>query len=132
MEVDRDSSPDRPSDAVLPAQFWTNGTSPEQPEKRLLAAVLEEAIALLLRAPSNDEEQTQAALDACDWLHSDDRTGPFAFASVCDVLGLDAEGVRSAIERMRDGERGFVRPRNSAGAGRHRIRQRRRRSRRAA
>ncbi len=121
-----------PSDAVLPSQYWGDGGL-VQPEKRLLAAVLEEAIAVLARAnPRPGSEAEQAAIEANHWMDSDERIGPFAFASICDVLGLDPDGVRQALPRIRSGERDYVRPRMSAGKGRHRIREKRRRTRNAA
>ena len=122
------------SDNLLPSQFWgAHGTSSIQPEKRLLAAVLEEAISILLSGSRvRSSEQLQEARDAAAWFASDDRSGAFSFASICDVFALDTTSVREAVGRMKDGESTFVRPRSSAGRGRHRIRERRRRSRSAA
>lgn len=137
LDTLRDESPrSEPylTDSLLPSQFWSaHGTASAQPEKRLLAAVLEEAISILLSGSRmRSAEQVQEANDAAAWFASDDRSGAFSFASICDVFGLDANSVREALARMRDGESTFVRPRSSAGRGRHRIRQRHRRSRSAA
>jgi len=122
------------SDIILPTQLWAPATSTAtQPEKRLMAAVLEEAISVLVRQPRSDSGETAAAArDASDWLASDARELPFSFASICDVLGLDADSVRAAVDQLRRSGETFVRPRMSAGRGRHRIRQKRRRSRSAA
>lgn len=34
---------------------------------------------------------------AKEWVSSDDRSWPFAFATICDVLGYDTEAVRAAL-----------------------------------
>ena len=122
------------SAVVLPSQYWSaTAARAAQPERRLMAAVLEEAISILARPLEELGEETRKAASEADlWLASDDRTGPFAFVSICDVLGLDPNSVRSAIARIHDGDDEFVRPRISAGRGRHRIRQDRPRSRSAA
>ncbi len=119
------------SGTVLPAQFWSESSPGAHPERRLMAAVLEDAIALGARAASStDPEIVKEVESAGKWLASDDRSAPFAFASICDVLGLDAESVREAIAKFRLGTASFVRPRDSSGHGRHQIREKR--TRRAA
>ena len=59
---------------------------------------------------------------------SDERAGPFSFVTICDVLDLDPDSVRAAMARLRNARAGFVRPRVSAGRGRHQINGKRRRS----
>jgi hypothetical protein len=120
------------TDAILPAQFWLGSGDGAHPERRLMAAVLEDAVALWARArTSTDPEVIQEAAAAGEWMASDDRAGPFAFATICDVLGLDLEGVRAAVRDIHSGKTGFVRPRDSSGRGRHQIQERRPRSRAA-
>lgn len=116
--------------AILPTQFWGSRSSASTPpELRLMAAVLEEAVALVVR--SNGRAHCDAATDeACAWLACNDRSGPFSFVSICDVLGLEPAGVREAVERL-GGAGDFVRSRVSAGRGRHRVTQHRRRRRAA-
>ncbi len=122
----------RDTDTVLPAQFWTHPGRGAQPETRLMAAVLEDAVALCARAASGrDPEVLKETQAAGEWMASDDRTGAFAFASICDVLGLEPDSVRRAIVDIRRGNADFVRPRDSSGRGRHQIRERRPRSRAA-
>ncbi len=122
-----------PSDSVLPSQYWTGqGWHSVQPEKRLMAAVLEEAVSLLVRISAKNRETREAATEAAEWFANDSRRHPFSFASICDVLGLEADSVRTAVVRLQNDGSEFVRPRMSAGRGRHKIRQRRPRSRSAA
>lgn len=83
-------------EAILPAQYFrVPGLGSLQPEKRLMLAVLEDAVTLYLRGPA-------FAPDAADWFASDDTSWPYSFANLCDSLGLDRDAVRSALRRRRD------------------------------
>lgn len=121
-------------DTVLPVQFWTALADPRsEPEKRLMVAVLEEAIALVVNTPSSARNGRRTVLrEAQRWFASDDRSSPFAFATICDVLGLDAGRVRQALARWPRRQRTFRRPRLQAGRGRHQVRTGERGPRRAA
>jgi hypothetical protein len=96
---------------VLPAQFFGGPAAVLQPEKRLMLAVLENAVWLLLHPLSarDDEAQRQLA-EARLWLASDDLAWPFTFLNVCEALGLDPDALRGGLQR-RAGRRG------EAGAG---------------
>lgn len=123
-------------DTVLPSQFWAVVSDPRtEPEKRLMIAVLEEAIALLVSdaAGADRAERAAAVRDAERWIACDDQGSPFAFAAICDILGLDVSRVRETIAAWRTRKRLFRRPRIQAGRGRHQVRgERRRASSRAA
>ncbi len=83
-------------EAVLPAQYFrAPGVSSLQPEKRLMLAVLEDAVVAYLRGPA-------FAPDTTEWFASDDTSWPYSFANLCDSLNLDREAVRSALQRRRD------------------------------
>jgi hypothetical protein len=115
------------SDTLLPSQYWLGGCAQiAQPEKRLMAAVLEEAISVLLRPPYS-AEAIKAERETKIWFDSDECINPFSFVTICDVLGLEPDSVREAIGELRAGNQPYVRPRISAGRGRHRISQSRRR-----
>lgn len=67
--------------------------------RRLMRAVLTEALEEVRkhrrsRLPSRQElvAETRA------WFHSADTSWPFAFASICDTLGLDPDAVRSRLD----------------------------------
>jgi hypothetical protein len=86
-------------ETVLPSQFFnvqTRGTL--QPEKRLMLAVLEDAVGLYVRVPQLVPE-TEA------WIQADDRTWPYSFVNLCDALGLDRTAVRAALRRQRERRR---------------------------
>jgi hypothetical protein len=115
-------------DTVLPAQFWTLAADPRtEPEKRLMIAVLEEAISLVVNGAGSSDERASAVRDAERWFASDDHRSPFAFASICDILGLDLGRVREIVRAWQHRRRLFRRPRLQAGRGRHQVRNRDRR-----
>ena len=121
-------------DIMLPTQFWAPGDDPRtEPEKRLMAAVLEEAVATLLnRAGDRSHEGSQLMEEARRWFASDERSGTFAFATICDVLGLDASCIRQALAAKLAEYQRYIRRRIQAGRGRHRVRSPTRRERRVA
>jgi hypothetical protein len=121
-------------DTLLPTQFWADLADPRaEPEKRLMVAVLEEAIALVVNdAQHGDENRRSAVREARRWFASEDHSAPFAFATICDVLGLDSSRVRQAVVAWSRRQNAFRRPRLQAGRGRHQVRTRERGPRRAA
>lgn len=121
-------------DVVLPAQFFAGPSDPRsEPERRLMVAVLEEAIASLLAGVGDVSPERRAiAREAERWFASDEAAGPFAFTSICDVLGIEPSRVREVVAAWRERRRAFRRPRLQAGRGRHQVQDAARRSRRAA
>jgi len=109
---------------MLPAQFWCGLADPRtEPTKRLMVAVLEEAISVVVNRSSRGSDDHRAVvLEAERWFSSDDRTAPFAFGTICDVLGLDVGSVRETVAAWRSRQRLFARPRLQAGRGRHHVR----------
>ena len=87
-------------ETVLPAQFYTNQRRlcALQPEKRLMLAVMEDAVTTVLRGMSGASE-TQA------WFEEDDFTWPYSFANLCDALSLDRHAVRVGLRRQRERRR---------------------------
>lgn len=87
-------------ETVLPSQFHTNHKrlNALQPEKRLMLAVMEDAVTTVLRGVSGAAE-TQA------WFEDDDFTWPYSFANLCDALGLDRHAVRAGLRRQRERRR---------------------------
>jgi len=101
------------NDTILPAQFFARqGDCQLSPERRLMLAVLEDAVDVALKPPpilsliSDTKRRWDAQDEAREWIQSD-RRGPFTFADICDELGLDADyvrgGVRAAIDRLLPG-----------------------------
>jgi len=119
-------------DLILPEQFFAALADPRtEPERRLMVAVLEEAISVMLNGQNAGDERRALAREAERWFASDEHRAPFAFAAICDVLGLDIGRVRRALAGWLQRRRAFRRPRLQAGRGRHQV-QRPGRRRRAA
>jgi hypothetical protein len=109
-------------DTLLPTQFWMQVGDPRsEPEKRLMVAVVEEAMSVILNAGGSCEDRRTAVREARQWFASDDRGSLFCFASICDVLGLEAPRVRQALAAWERRQNGFRRPRLQAGRGRHQV-----------
>jgi hypothetical protein len=80
---------------------------PEDGERRLMLAVLIDAI----RSYTSDRPTTPNIRSYREWLRerawfaSNDQAAPFAFGSICEALGLNADYVRRVVLRPRDGQR---------------------------
>jgi hypothetical protein len=89
-----------PPETLLPVQFANRDTS--RAEKRLMAAVLEEAVATFQRNLHAKTRRGQRLFREVDeWIRSADTSWTFAFESVCHTLGLDPEYLRAGLERLR-------------------------------
>lgn len=92
-------------DTMTPLQFYDRifAEASLVPEKRLMLAVLEDAIATFQRAAI----QPNAATDDSDdfdveaWLESDDMGWPFSFASICQALDMEPDYLRTGLARWR-------------------------------
>jgi hypothetical protein len=85
-------------DVVLPVQFLPGST--ESPEKRLLLAVLEEAVGTYQRYIMATDRRSRAVLaDVEAWFASEDAVWLYSFVGVCDAIGLDPTYVRSGLAR---------------------------------
>jgi hypothetical protein len=85
--------------AVLPQQMFAAGLHAGlQPERRLMLAVLEEAVADVQRlcfatAPLARREFRAAQ----EWIEREDHEWPFSFVRICDALGLEAQAIRRGL-----------------------------------
>jgi len=68
----------------------------ELPERRLMLAVLEDAIRTLLLARRTAVPRKRLMRELA-WVESTSQTEPFAFESICDVLGLDPGYLRQRL-----------------------------------
>jgi hypothetical protein len=80
-------------DVVLPDQFFAGGTLglPDSPEKRLMFAVLLDAISQLR------QRQSTRAIEAEQWIRDEADEGVFSFANVCGVLGFEPRSLASGL-----------------------------------
>ena len=83
---------------VLPTQFF-HDPSAEQPEKRLMEAVLVDA---LDRFEKGKDKKASAharhlALEAKQWFFSLNEDWPFSFIPICHVLNFDPESIKKCL-----------------------------------
>lgn len=84
-------------DIILPAQFQAR-RAPQLPEHRLLLAVLEDAVDILRKhRHATAWRQHAPHAETWAWLQSTDRDHAFAYETVCEHLGFDAEAVRAKL-----------------------------------
>lgn len=95
-------------EAILPDQLLGNGRmdAASMPEKRLLLAVLEEAVVTFQRYVASPRRRGQRLFrEAEEWIVSDDVSWACSFRNVCDVLGFNVEYLRQGLVRWRDQQR---------------------------
>lgn len=83
-------------DIILPSQFL--GRTIATPEKRLLLAVLEEAVGTYQRYAVATDRRSRAILAEVEaWFASDATAQLCDFVAICDALGIEAAYVRSGL-----------------------------------
>ena len=85
---------------LLPAQI--EGHDEQRGEKRLMFAIVEEAISTYQRYAGSSRRRGQRLFrEAEEWFRSTDTTWTFAFQSICHAVGLDANYLRQGLERWK-------------------------------
>ena len=81
------------------APIWELSVVRPRPEVRLAGAVLEDAIRVVVArtATHGRARRRREFRETRDWLLDDDRTWPFAFLNVCEMLALDPAAVRESL-----------------------------------
>ncbi len=99
------------SQTILASQFYAKRPALPEPERSLLVAVFEDAVRCLLNH-CRATNRTERALynDARRWILSCEPAGLYAFANVCDLLGLEPDYMRRHLlarckERRAEGTR---------------------------
>jgi hypothetical protein len=86
---------------ILPVQFAESRRRklPSEGERKLLFAVLEDAIRTYLRFRDRGVEarNSEEFVEAAEWLSCDEECGPFSYIGVCEALGIDSDCLRSGI-----------------------------------
>jgi len=106
MTEERSSTPLEP-DTLVPAQYFERVGSDAafQPEKRLMLAVLEEAIATFQRHVLSDNRRSQRLVEEVEaWTSGVDIDWPFSFENVCASLDLEPEYLRAGMARWKNAE----------------------------
>ncbi|MGH7963746.1 MAG: hypothetical protein ACRERD_18290 [Candidatus Binatia bacterium] len=93
-------------DTLLPEQFFTLlGKKPLQGEKRLLLAMLEDAVHcfqtyLLARKP----HERRLFQEAEEWINSKDLHWFFSFENICEILNIHPTRLRDALQEWKAGQ----------------------------
>jgi hypothetical protein len=92
---------------LLPVQFFTRlqRSSAWTGEQRLIAAILEDAVAVASKPQVPKSSKARQVLrETLRWIRSNDRTWMFSFLRICEMLDLDPSAVRRGIRIMRGEE----------------------------
>ena len=88
------------ADIIVPSQYFDRVRSEDstQPEKRLMLAVMENAIATFQKSIYGATRRQQRLLkETEEWLYSGDTSWPFSFENICASLNIEADYLRSGL-----------------------------------
>jgi len=91
---------------ILPVQFSTRlqRSAARTGEQRLIAAILEDAIAICCKPnPPKTSKGRTVLRESLRWVRSNDRKWLFSFLRICEMLDVDPSAIRRGI-RIRRGE----------------------------
>jgi hypothetical protein len=99
-------------EAVLPSQFFSRIQidASLQPEKRLMLAVLEDAVGTFQKYVGSRERAAQRLFsDVEEWFGSDDQEWPFSFGNICNALDLDVAYMRRGLRTWQERQQTAIR-----------------------
>ncbi|MBU6282612.1 hypothetical protein KGQ64_10260 [bacterium] len=87
---------------LLPVQHPARGAEadPHRGVRGLMVAILSDALFCLALGRATQVTARRLGRDALSWVLSEDRSGLFAFGSICDALGLDSGSLRQRLLAM--------------------------------
>ncbi|MGH7766788.1 MAG: hypothetical protein ACREQP_04985 [Candidatus Binatia bacterium] len=91
-------------DVLIPAQYFDalRSKTGMEPEKRLMLAVLEDAVRCYQNNLAPESEIGRKSFeDAEEWLMEEGGDWAFSFESICEALGLNPEYVRQGLSRWK-------------------------------
>src|SRR5262245_54788159 len=81
------------------------GTIPLERERRLVLAILEEAVRSYQRyAFATNRRGRRLFGETCEWFDAREDTWIFSFENICHALDLDPEHIREGLTRWRETE----------------------------
>jgi hypothetical protein len=95
-------------DTLVPAQYFqqVGADAASQPEKRLMLAVLEDAIATFQRHFLSETPRGKRLVEEVkDWMAGAGGEWPFSFDNICAALDLDPQCLRAGMDRWKHNER---------------------------
>ena len=92
----------RALDELGPTTFEERSAVRDSPERRLLLAVLGDALTVYERhGPARGGEAGRRALEVERWVASEAMETPFAFIRICEALEIDPGPIRQHVRRIR-------------------------------
>jgi len=95
-------------DTLVPAQYFVQvgADAASQPEKRLMLAVLEEAIATFQRHLFSETPRGKRLVEEVEvWMAGAGEEWPFSFDNICAALDLEPQCLRAGMDRWKHNER---------------------------
>lgn len=85
---------------IMPAQMPARRSAELDGERRLMLAILEDAVDVLGKyAGATDVRRRGLYHDALRWIEDDDAAWIYSYVRICEHLGLDADAARDALRR---------------------------------
>ena len=91
-------------EVVLPSQFYFKGAldASLQPEKRLMLAVMEDAVGTFQKYVwARDRAGQRLLAEVEEWFESHDGEWPYSFVNICQALNLDVDFMRDGLRRWK-------------------------------
>ena len=104
-------------DLIVPSQFFDRikAERSSQPEKRLMLAVMEDAISTFQKSVHGATRRQRRLLkETEEWIASADTSWPFSFENICAALDIEAEYLRAGLKRWKSTLLAQHQPRDSA------------------
>jgi hypothetical protein len=92
------------ADLIVPSQFFDRirAEQSSQPEKRLMLAVMEDAIATFQKSVHGATRRQRRLLrETEEWIGSENDGWPFSFENICAALDIEAEYLRKGIKQWK-------------------------------
>ncbi|MBI3301982.1 MAG: hypothetical protein HYZ72_07895 [Deltaproteobacteria bacterium] len=92
------------ADVIVPSQFFDRikAERSSQPEKRLMLAVMEDAITTFQKSVYGATRRQRRLLkETEEWIGSADTSWPFSFENICAALDIEADYLRAGLKRWK-------------------------------
>ena len=103
------------ADILVPSQFFDRrqAEGSAQPEKRLMLAVMEDAIATFQKSfPEANRRQRRLLRETEEWIQSNDASWPFSFENICAALDIEADYLRQGLFKWKTAQQARYRERS--------------------
>ena len=81
-------------------QWDTTSGLQNQPEKRLMLAILLDAVECYQKyAPLHRRKPDRLFTATVEWIFEDDDKWPFSFLNICDAVGIDPKYLRNGLQQ---------------------------------